>query len=125
MSVADVSLLAIAIANATVAVVCVVVAVRLLPVLRQSRLALHRSQRVLRRLGHVTRELEYIMHDARRLEGRVARNAHGVLDQVEPILGAVRGLVAGTRTGLGSLLAGNGDKPGRRRGRIEKERSKS
>jgi hypothetical protein len=125
MSVSEVSLLAIAIANAAIAVVCVVVATRLLPLLRQSALALRRSRRTLRRLGRVSRELEYIAHDARLLEGRVSRSAHGVLDQVEPILGAVRGLVAGTRTGLGSLLSGNGDKPGRGRGRLERERSKA
>lgn len=125
MNVTETSLLGIAIANTVVAIVCVIVAVRLLPVLRQARRTLRRSQRVLGRLGRMTRELEYIAQDARQLEGRVARSAHGVLDQVEPILGALRGVIAGTRSGLGTLFSRNGVRSGRRRGRPDLERSRT
>ena len=127
MTISDFSLLAIAFACVTMAVVAVVLARRALPVLRESDLVLRRSRRTLRRLNRVARELEFIVHDARVLEGRVSRSAHGVLDQVEPILGALRGVVAGTRTGLSTLLSRNGNSPDGRHGRhrIKGERSRT
>jgi len=123
MTISEFSFLLIAVSTLAISIVAIVLARRLLPVLRQSELTLRQSRRTLRRLHHVTGELESMTHDARLLEGRLARTAHGVLDQVEPVMGAVRGLVAGARAGLGSLFSANGDTPGRRRGRhpIERE----
>ncbi len=128
MTVSEFSLLVIAMAAVTGCVVAIVVARRLLPVLRRSDLVLRRSRQTLRRIQRVTRELEFIARDARQLEGRVSRSAHAALDQIDPILGALRGVVAGTRTGLGALFSSsNGTKPGGRRGRhrIETEGSRT
>jgi hypothetical protein len=115
MTLAEFSFLVMALASATIAIVAVVIAVRLLPVLRQSDLFLRRSRRTLRRVNRVTRELELIARDARMIESRVARSAHGLLDQVEPMLGVLRGVMAGARSGLGTLFSPNGEKAAERR----------
>lgn len=126
MSITEISLLAIALGTLTCGAVAIIVARRMLPVLRRSERTLRRSRRTLRRLGRMTRDLEVMTRDARVLEGRVARSAHGVLDQVEPLTAVLRGLAVGTRAGLGSLFSTNGHGPRRgRRRRFDRERSYS
>ncbi len=126
MGVSEVSLLVIAAAMVTTGIASIVFLRRALPLMRESDRLMRRTRRTLRRMNRLMRELEFMTRDAHALEGRVTRSAHGVLDSVEPLLVALRGLIAGTRTGLGSLLNHNGNEPDRRpRHRFAEERSRT
>lgn len=124
MTLVEFSLLTVAIASIVVCVSILLVARRLLPAISRFDRFMRRSNRTIRRVDRSARELEQIARDARVLEGRVSRSAHGLLDQVEPVLRAAGALLAGTRTGLGALFS-NGGSPNRRSHRHERERSRT
>jgi len=125
MTISEVSLLIVAIAAVTTCITVLYVGRRMLPVLRRSDRLLRRSNRTMRRVNAIAYDLEDMARDARRLEGRFAKSAHGLLDDVEPLWRALRAVLAGTRTGIGTLFTHNGDGPRRHRRhhRLERERS--
>lgn len=126
MTFTEISLLILALAAITTSVTIVYVARRMLPVLRRSDRLLRQSSRTMRRVNAIAYDLEDMTHEARLLEGRVTRSAHGLLDDVEPLWRALRGVLAGTRTGVGALFTNGDDSHGRRhrrRHRLERERS--
>jgi hypothetical protein len=121
--------------SAIVTTVCIVlIAKHTLPLARRGRVVLHRSDRTLRRLNRVAGDLEYVSHDFRVMEARVARTAHALLDQIDPPLRVLSAVLTGTRAGIGALFSHNGDgrsarhdhKPHRRHDRLHRrERSRT
>ncbi len=104
MSMIDACLVVIAVSAGAFALAVWIALVHTLPLLKRLGFLAADAATTLQRLNGIAADLEGLVRDARRLEKRVSNTAGVLLDQVEPPLRLVSALLAGTRTGLGSLL---------------------
>ena len=126
MSILEVSVVVIALSAVAFALAVWIVLAHVLPVLKRMEILAADAATTLHRLNGIAADLEGVVHDARRLEMRVSNTAGVLLDQLEPPVRVVSALLAGTRTGLSSLLGSWGKRAeaGRRKGSNERpERS--
>jgi hypothetical protein len=119
MDILEASVVVIALSAGAFVLAVWIVLVRVLPLLRRMEILAADAATTLYRLNSIAADLEGVVRDARRLELRVSNTAGVLLDQIEPPVRLVSALLAGTRTGLGSLLGSWGSRAvagGRKKG---------
>lgn len=106
MTVTEWSHVVVAGSAAAIAITTLVVASRLMPLLRRLDEAAVELRAVLERLRHVATDLESVSRDARYTGSRVSDSVHRLLDQAEPPLRTLAAAIAGARAGLSALVRG-------------------
>lgn len=103
MSVLEISQVVTAISVAVAAISIVVVARQAAPLLKRLDQLAREAGGTLQRLDRIAAEAEHVVHDARKLESRVAHTADWFLDRVEPPLRTVGALATAVSAGVGAL----------------------
>lgn len=104
MTSSEIALWVVAASMLAIGIAVVVLVLRLLPLLRRVNRLLRRTNATMVRVNRISAEAEEMSRDARLLERRVARTAHDVLDQVEPVVRMAGAVFAGVRAATGALF---------------------
>ena len=110
MSVTEICLIVIALAAAGVGVVAVVVAIKMVPLIRRFEELATSATRATHRFEGVIEEVHVMVRDVRHVESRVSRAASEILNIVEPSIHTVSSVVGWLRSGLFSLLGQRGSR---------------